>query len=147
MRPRKPKHIKEIQGTLEKSREIKNPLTAEKLSSVPSPPKNFNPNENKFYNYTCQVLLSMGLLTPQFIMDVINAATWYHLATESAQHIRDGEITIEKPTYTQISTWVKAFDLASKHLNEFNTHYGFNLTASQRIEMPTVEDDDNDFLK
>lgn len=147
-RPRKPRHIKEQQGTIALSREVSNPLMADRLSEIPSCPSKFNENEKRFYNYTCQILLELKLLTPQFIMDVINASTWYHVATEAAAKIRSGDIIKEFDTgHTTSHAWLKAFESATKALNEFNNHYGFNLTASQKIEMPTIEDSDDDLLK
>ena len=145
---KKPRHIKEQQGTLVKSREVSTPLMSDRLSAVPVHPKRFNKNERYFYNYTCKILLDLKLLTPQFIIDVILASTWYHVATESAAKIREGYIIKEFDTgHTTAHAWLKAFESATKLLNEFNNHYGFNLVASQKIEMPTIEDDDNDFLK
>ena len=147
-RPRKPRHIKEKQGTLAVSREVSTPLMSERLIAIPTYPKYFNKNERYFYNYTCKILLDLKLLTPQFIIDVILASTWYHVATESADMIRSGNIIKEFDTgHTTSNAWLKAFDTSSAALDKFNNHYGFNLTASQKIEMPSIEDDDNDFIK
>ena len=144
-RPIKPKHTKEQQGTLRPIREIKNPLTSKTLSSVPLCPEYFNDNEREFYNYTCSVLLSLNLLTPQFILDIRYTATWYHVAKESAAKIREGKIINQFATGHSVPhAYLTAFEKATKFLNEFNNHYGFNLTSSQRIEMPSIKGNDKE---
>lgn len=144
-RPRKPAHIKEQQGTFEPSRELARAITDERLTVVPDCPAEFTQNERDFFTYCCRVLIRVGVLTPQFILDIQTAATWYHVAKEAAARLREPGGIVQRYTSgaTGVPAHLTAYEKATRALSDFNNHYGFNLTASQRIEMPKLEDDDD----
>jgi len=136
-RPRKPRHIKEAQGTLEKSREIETPATGEPLSILPAIPDGMTADEEKYFIYCCEELLNLGLLTSQFIVSIEMAAVWYGQFCEARERVRKGEaVQTTKTGYTQTTGYWSQMKDSYKNLVEFESRYGLNLVSSQKISVP-----------
>ena len=137
-RPPKPKHIKEAQGTLEKSREVDNPLTFAPLVAIPEAPTTLTKSGRDFFNLHCEILCNVGQLTAGDISSIIQASRWYAIFDEASKSVfEDGG---EQDTSTGYKAATPAFTRmvqAQKYLNEFQNKYGFNLASRQRISMPT----------
>lgn len=141
-RPRKPKHVKQAQGTLEKSREIEHYLTYTPLSSAPEPPRDLDENGRNYYRYICKLMISKRLLTPAFLFDVERASFWWQEFKKAQLDIsQNGTYEVSKTGWRQISPTVSVVEKATKFLNEFDRNYGLNLVASQKIEMPEDEEE------
>ncbi len=136
-RPRKPVHIKKAQGTLEKSREIDNPVTFDSLSDVPEIPV-IVPNEGRdYFVFCCELLLSIRLLTAAFIPDITRAAIWYGYMVQAVNQMAEDKYYQETKTgYTAINSHLTTYEKAHKYLSDFENKYGFNLVSSQRLSMP-----------
>ena len=140
-RPRKPVHIKEAQGTLEKSRELDHPLTYSPLSKIPTPSTDLNEDGQKYYEYICKLLLSKHLLTPAFLFDIERSAFWYQQFKYAQREIgKFGSVEESKSGWKQVGAYITLIEKATKFLNEFDNKYGLNLVAGQRIEMPETDD-------
>lgn len=141
-RPRKPNHIKEAQGTLEKSRVNEHPLSFEPLSRVPEPPGDLNKDGRAFYVYICQILINAGLLTAGYLFDIERAAFWYSLFKDAQREIElEGYYQESETGWRQIKPSVQIIEKATKYLNEFDGKYGLNLVAGQKIEIPENKDE------
>ena len=137
MNPQKPKHIKEAQGTLRKSREIAAPAVGEALSVLPAVPDGMGVDEEKYFLYACGELLELGLLTSQFIVSIEMAAIWYAEFIEARKRCREGEGQyVAQSGFSQISGWFTQMEKAYKQVVDFEGRYGLNLVSSQRISMP-----------
>ncbi len=144
--PKKPKHIKIAQGTLENSREIASPATGVSLSTLPAVPGGMGKDEEEFFIWACSQLLDLGLLTSQFIISIEIASMWWAEFCKAREKCRgaDGMYTSQSG-YTQISGWYSNMEKSSKLLNEFLGKYGLDLVSSQRISMPPRSDDSEIF--
>ena len=146
MNPAKPRHIKEAQGTLKKSREVANPASGEALSVLPAIPDGMTVDEERYFIYVCEQLLDLGLLTSQFVVDIEMAAMWYRQFVEARKKIREGEgIYVAKSGYSQVSGWHTQMEKAYKNLTDFHGKYGLDLVSSQKISMPPRNKEDTDF--
>ena len=136
-RPGKPKHIKEAQGTLERSREVANPATGEPLPVLPAIPDGMTVEEEKFFIWVCEELIKTHLLTSQFIIEIEMAAMWYRSFCEAREKVRkDSGVQTTKTGYTQTTGWWSQMKDAYKNLTEFGNRYGLNLVSSQKISLP-----------
>ena len=139
-RPRKPKHIKEAQGTLAKSREVDHPAMGEALSVLPSVPVGMGEHEEKYFLHCAGDLLSKGLLTAGFLPSLEMAASWYALFIIARNEVRsNGAVQVTQSGYTQITGSFTTMDKTYKNLVDFENRYGFNLVSSQKISMPARE--------
>ena len=146
-RPRKPKHIKEQQGTLEKSREIDNPLDYTPFSRVPKCPESVPDDGRKYFTHCCRLMVGVGTLNAATLMDVEKAATWYALWIVSKRAVFGGESyyhTTENG-YQTTKPHLTAMKDSYKNVIDFETRNGLNLTGSQKIEMKKPDSQEGDF--
>ena len=143
-RPRKPNHVKAAQGTLQPCRINNNPLTYEPLSVAPKPPKDLSEDGRNYYTYVCTLMITKKLLTPAFLFDIERSSFWYQEFKKAQREINEnGTFEISQTGWKQISASITIAEKATKLLNEFENKYGLNLIASQKIEMPAPEEDDD----
>ena len=136
-RPRKPNHVKEAQGTLQKCRVNDHPLTFEPLSAVPMPVRELDAEGLRFFRIVCELMISKRLLTPAFLLDITQAAKNYSYLIKIEKALDEDDLfQVSESGWKQTHTGMKAYSDLQKSLNEFYNRYGLNLTASQKIEMP-----------
>jgi len=145
-RPPKPKHVKEAQGTLEKSREIEHPVTFEPLSAVPKVPDVVPEEGREFFTHHCRLLFSVGLLTAGDISSISQASIWYAIFIRASRSLEeDGQSQKSQTGYENPRPQFTAMVQAQKYLNEFQNKFGFNLASRQRISMPKKKDNSEYF--
>ena len=145
-RPTKPRHIKEAQGTLEKSREVDNPITRQALSKVPNIPDIIPDRGKEYFIYCCKALIEDGLLSAAIINKAVRAASWYADFVKASKAIDEhGYIQTTKSGYDAISPHLTMKERAEKYLTEFEREYGLTLASSQKLSMPTKKPDDELF--
>ena len=138
-RPKKPNHIKEAQGTLEKSRINDRPIDYGCLSAIPTPPEILDNDGKGFYTYVCGLLLSKKLLSAAYLLDIERAATWHSIYKICQRKIYNGEIfVVANSGWEAKGGAVQLLSDATKFLNDFDNRYGLNLVAGQKIEMPEI---------
>jgi hypothetical protein len=139
-RPKKPRHIKEGQGTLTKSREIENYLVSEKLDILPAIPEGMKPEEEKFFIWACEEMLKTGTLSSQFLRSLERACFYWWIWVSCREIIRrDGATQKSNSGWNQKSGDFTVMNEAHKYLVEFDNEYGLNLVSSQKIRMPDVK--------
>lgn len=144
-RPRKTREVKELQGTLEKSREIENYAKYEPVRKLPEITKDLNADGKAWFRHYCQVMIDQGLMTTAFISDFENAAYLYQTIKIAQRSLnKEGYIMKMANNYRQISPWWKTLIEATKMLGDFSNRYGLNLAASQKIQSPSIEHDEFD---
>lgn len=140
-RPRIPDHIKERQGTLEKSRVLDH-VEFSILDKVPELPE-LTGHKKEFFTYVCKVLLDQGLLTSAFIPDIEIAAGWYQILKDAEKAIaEEGYFQQTSTGYKALSPDITVMEKATKIITNFNQTYGLNLAYSQKIEKPQKKDKD-----
>ena len=138
------KQTKQARGTLRKSREVKNNLTFEPLQKIPKPQCKIEGEALKYFEYVCELLISNNVLTAAHIPDITLAAYWWGVMTKAMDNMeKHGYTQPTKNGYNVINAHITVFGQATKKLQTFSDKYGFNLLASQKIDVPeiTIVDD------
>ena len=135
-RPSKSNKQKELQGTLKKCRAFE-PVKWDSLSAIPEPPKHLNEVGGWYFKTVCGLLIEKDALSAAFLFDIGRGALWYQTSINAAESVGlDGGIQTTPNGYTAITASLTILEKASKQLTDFESRYGLNLTASQKIVMP-----------
>ncbi|MBA7535739.1 hypothetical protein ES705_27997 [subsurface metagenome] len=132
---RKPRHIKEAQGTLRKSRETGGGMIWDRLESIPDP-EYCEGMEATYYYQVTSALLEAGVLAKAFLPGIERAAFWYGLFTDARDHIRKHSYTQQtKSGYSQITAYVTVMQTAYKFVCDFESRFGLNLADSIKLDI------------
>ena len=123
------------QGTLEKSREVDNPITFQALSEVPEPPDWISDDGREYFIYCCKALIETGSLSAAIMNKVVRAAKWHSMFVQAARNTEDGYTQKTQSGYKSISPDLTALERAEKYLTEFEREYGLTLASSQKLSM------------
>lgn len=142
-RPRKPKHIKEAQGTLTKSRETGAEMIWDCLKEIPDP-EDCKGAEAVYYYRVTSALMESGALARPFLPGIERAAYWFGLFTEARDHIRKHGFTQQtKSGYSQVTAYFTVMQTAHKFVCDFESRFGLNLADSIKLNIskPQVKND------
>ena len=137
-RPRKSTVVKMAQGTYRKDREQVYSLQGDMIDKVPNVKFN-NPDEQEYFNTTCQILIDNGWLLRDFIDDIKRAAFW------KALYLRHKDKPMIQHTATGYEAMTASFGVmkeAHKNICDFENRYGLNLLYSQRFSKKDKKDED-----
>ena len=137
-RPKKSTKVKKLQGTLAKSREVKNEMELVKFEGIPAPPKKIKTVEGrKFWTKVCTELYNIGLLYEVHFPLIVAYCSELEMYNRMMGKIeREGDIfnlpTGHKMPHPAVSIKNKCILNMLKISNEF----GLSPAAMTRINMP-----------
>lgn len=143
-RPRKPDELKRATGTLQKCREIKNPLPVDKLTGIPLPPSHFTEAQAKEWATVTEFLHSLNLLVKVDLSLLEIYCTEMATYKEAQEHLRIEGRVIKGPNKVPMrNPWGgianDAFDNAAKIANLF----GISPVARTKIASPQKDNTAN----
>lgn len=157
-KPRLPKEIKEKRGTLEKSRELANPMSPVKTKVGPiTIPAYLNKYGKSFYKFYHKTLTDVGVLTVTDLEALGMMSSEYGRYIE-AQYIlkSEGMVTIgtnkNGSEYSMVSPYISIANNAYKNFYNMMGRFGVSPADRQKISsyVPSSDGDENsldNFLK
>ena len=148
-RPKKPKKLKAIQGTLQTCRELERSMQVNQLNAIPSPPKDFDKKAMQVWNISTKALFNIGLLYGEDIQKLEQYCRYCSLSLK-AKLILDKQGIILKEVnqggheYHAKNKWWSVMLEADKQMIKLSQEFGFSPAARTKISMPTKQDNDLD---
>lgn len=128
-----PTEIKELQGTLEKSRVNPNEVSFSRCEGVPEAPESLDEYGERVWYNAAQELHSKKLL---FTTDLPQLEAFCHaaqLARMSAKELKDGQ---EGSKLTKMKNWFKYWKDSAEMINKLGGKFGFNPVDKTNIAIP-----------
>lgn len=135
---RKPKEIKELQGTLEASREVPT-LQYEVVNENPNPSYKLEGRALEIWNDVCQDLKQVNLLRSRYLYELTNYCKWSAIYEDALQKWEQQPTVI----YTNKigadnevpSVWFKIMNDSLEKVNEIGRQFGFTASSAERIRL------------
>ena len=137
-RRKKATKVKKLQGTLAKSREVKNEMELVKFDGVPDPPKRIKTVEGKrLWTKICTELYTIGLLYEVHLPLLIQYCGEWEMYNRMMVRIeREGEIRITKSDYSQPHPAIGIKNKCILNMLKISNEFGLSPAAMTRINMP-----------
>ena len=134
-RPRIPIEIKQIRGTVERSRELLAPMLVELSEGVPQPPAHLNALGLEYWDVTCRELKNNHLLTGVdlgLVAGYCNELGVYKKACGITE--QEGEVVLNRFGDKVISPWYDVRSRALKQATQMGQLFGVTPSARGKIE-------------
>jgi P27 family predicted phage terminase small subunit len=150
-RPKKPRKLKQLQGTLNQTRDKQDSggLALPELSVLPTPPDYLSDLAKEYFMNVCKTLMEYGLLTGADLFLVVQLAQNLSINQEAYQNIKDGQAVQLSPNkYQTVTGWYSVFDKTSKKIMELSNQFGLNPSARAKfnIQQPEKPDELDELL-
>jgi P27 family predicted phage terminase small subunit len=146
------KETKEIQGTLEASREV-DPVEMPLWDGqrLPAANKIWPPHIQEEWNRLCRDLQSAGYLARSFLNPLKRYCFAIMLAEEAEMMLTSGDIVEEgegsqKQTIYKVSEWMKVWKDANRTMLEFGREFGLTPLAASKIPKVVKDKKDDESL-
>ena len=134
-RPRIPTEIKQIKGTVERSRELLAPMVVELSQGVPQPPAHLTPLGFEYWDITCKELKNNHLLTGVdlgLVAGYCNELGLYKKACGMTE--AEGEVIVNRFGDKTVSPWYDVRSRALKQATQLGQLFGVTPSARGKIE-------------
>jgi P27 family predicted phage terminase small subunit len=140
-RPKKPKQIKEIQGTLRPSRELSNPMEVESLSTIPAAPDGLDKVGQDTWYSTASKLQELGLLSDLDLVMLKEYCYQVSIMQKAKKCIDEEGMTIIMQNkgggmYPVKSPYIAIYNEALTHSCRIAQQFGFTPSSRQSISLP-----------
>ena len=144
-RPKKPTAIKQMQGTLEKSREVKNQLQSQLIISH-DPPSELNEWGIKLWNDLFDEWGHIGLITRMDLGSIFMMCNEFGTYCEADDMIKVQGLQVEAEVYnqkgevvgtkTEVNPMLRVRDNAAKQYKMFCVEFGLTPVSRSKISAP-----------
>ncbi|MBT0810489.1 phage terminase small subunit P27 family [Litoribacter ruber] len=149
-RPKLAKEIKEARGTLEKSRELKNPMQPEKVKKEEMKvPAFLNQYGKVFYRFYFNKLTELGVLTVTDLDTLGLMSAEYGRYLECQYHIQKNGMVItgtnkNGSTYEMVSPYISIANNCYKNYYNMMSRFGVSPSDRQKLSTFTPTEEDNE---
>jgi phage terminase small subunit len=130
-----PTEVKEMQGTLEKSRVNPNEVNFSRCEAVPEPPEGLDSYGERVWYNAAQELLSKKLLFTTDLPQLEAFCQAAQFARMSAKELKEGQ---EAGKLTKMKNWFKYWKDSAEMVNKLGGKFGFNPVDKSNISIPVA---------
>lgn len=147
-RPRKPTKVKELQGTLEKSRVLENEMQTKVITKVPDLEDYYPEETHSLWKMLCSEMINIGMLQIGDLEALKAFTAACYMQGHAFQMMQEQGAVLDlvnskgeeyKKTNPWVSVWKESVGLIKSLGNEF----GFTPASRSKLEMPKEETSDN----
>ena len=129
-----PNEIKEIKGTLEKSRLIDNPMIVQINNEIPQAPEDLNNEAKKIWQITCDELKRNGILATVDLGLIEAYCAELAMYKEAVRQIKKTSPLVKTPSgYPMVSPWQTIRKQSLKAATDLAQLFGVTPSARTRV--------------
>ena len=129
-----PNEIKQLKGTIEKSRLIENPMIVQINNEIPEAPEDLNNEAKKIWQITCDELKRNGILATVDLGLVEAYCAELAMYKEAVRQIRKTSPLVKSPSgYPMVSPWQTIRKQSLKAATDLAQLFGVTPSARTRV--------------